>query len=463
MDAGGLNSLIRQGEGAHVEFKRCGSKPEADTFETICAFANRFGGSVLLGVADDGAVEGVGGRALDIERNIANVVSNGELFSPSPLVETERIDIEGKAVVRVWVPAGPEVYRFKGKVYDRVADADVRARSATRVAAMHVRKQQLYTERQVFPHAREEDLRDDLIERAREMALRKRRGHPWGDMGNDELLRSARLYARDEETGEEGLTRAAILLLGDDEVIRSACPAYRTDAIYATGDGLRRYEDRAIVATNLLESFDLLMDFCRKHTDDPFYLDGAQAVSVRDVICRELVANTLMHREYLSPVTARLTIAPEGIKTENASRAAFDGPLTLRNLSPVPKNPTIADFFLQVGLAEELGSGLRSLYRYSKPFMGADPVVVEGDVFTALIPDARSLQGGPRAANPVDAAIADLLEASGEARSADVAEMAGVSQRTASAHLAKMVESGELEPVGNTNTRRYVRARAGKR
>lgn len=102
--------------------------------------------------------------------------------------------------------------------------------------------------------------------------------------------------------------------------------------------GLRRCDDRAIAATNLLESFDRLMGLCRKHTDDPFHLDGTQAVSVRDVICRELVSNTLMHRERLSPMTARITIGPEGVRTENASRAAFDGPLTLHNLSPVPKN-----------------------------------------------------------------------------------------------------------------------------
>ena len=89
--------------------------------------------------------------------------------------------------------------------------------------------------------------------------------------------------------------------------------------------------------------------------------------------------------------------------------------------------------------------------------MGADPIVEEGDVFTAFIPDARSLRGELGVVNPVDAAIAELLEENGEVRSADVARLSGVSQRTASAHLAKMVESGMLEPIGNTSSRRYVR------
>lgn len=55
-----LERYIAEGEGISVEFKRCGNQPENDTFETICSFANRQGGSIFLGVLDDGEVEGFG-------------------------------------------------------------------------------------------------------------------------------------------------------------------------------------------------------------------------------------------------------------------------------------------------------------------------------------------------------------------------------------------------------------------
>ena len=48
-----LDRYIQAGEGISVEFKRCGSQPGKDTFETICSFANRQGGSMLLGIRDD--------------------------------------------------------------------------------------------------------------------------------------------------------------------------------------------------------------------------------------------------------------------------------------------------------------------------------------------------------------------------------------------------------------------------
>ncbi len=105
-----------------------------------------------------------------------------------------------------------------------------------------------------------------------------------------DLLKSAGLYARDMATGEEGFNMAAILLLRKPETIRSCVPAYRTDAIYRV-ENLDRYDDRLIVEENLLKSYDLLIAFVEKHTDDKFFLVGDQNVSVRTSIAREIVSN----------------------------------------------------------------------------------------------------------------------------------------------------------------------------
>ena len=50
-----LQETILLGEGPSVEFKRCGNQPESDTFETICSFSNRNGGSIYLGITDSGS------------------------------------------------------------------------------------------------------------------------------------------------------------------------------------------------------------------------------------------------------------------------------------------------------------------------------------------------------------------------------------------------------------------------
>lgn len=128
---------------------------------------------MLLGVRDDGTVEGVPeASALSIERNISNVISNPNLFNVSPLVEFERLhDTEGRLVIRVWVPMGPSLYTFKGVVYDRVADADVRVRSDAQITSMMARKQGYYSERTVYSWVTEEDLEMELLNAVRD-ALR---------------------------------------------------------------------------------------------------------------------------------------------------------------------------------------------------------------------------------------------------------------------------------------------------
>lgn len=99
-----IAKLLEQGEGLSVEFKRCGAVPEKDTFETVCSFANRQGGHILLGINDDGSVEGVNENSvISIERNIVNVTSNPAVFSTAPGLEIMHATVQGKCVIDVWV------------------------------------------------------------------------------------------------------------------------------------------------------------------------------------------------------------------------------------------------------------------------------------------------------------------------------------------------------------------------
>lgn len=323
-----------------VEFKRCGSQPGQDTFETICSFANRQGGSVLLGVRDDGTVEGVlEVSALSIERNISNVISNPNLFNVSPLVEFERLrDADGKLVIRVWVPMGPSLYTFKGAVYDRVADADVRVKSDAQITSMMARKQSYYSERTVYSWVTEEDLEMGLLDMVRDALRANDADHPWLSLSDEELLRAARLYGRDQLTGERGFNFAAVALLGKEDTILDVMPLYRTDAVLRRVE-TDRYDDRLVCRSNLVRAYDELVGFCEKWLPDSFVLDGGQRKSARDVIVRELVCNCLIHREFVSPHIARITIDREGIRTSNASRALFAGPVTLESLDPTPQEP----------------------------------------------------------------------------------------------------------------------------
>ena len=128
------------------------------------------------------------------------------------------------------------------------------------------------------------------------------------------------------------------------------------------------------------------MDFIKKHLPDKFFLEDENRVSLRNIIAREIVSNTLMHREYTSSYAAKLVIKKEQMYTENANRAAGSGFITPENLEPNPKNPLIASFFRNIGRADRLGSGVHKLFKYTKFYSGKDPVFEEGDVFRIIVP-----------------------------------------------------------------------------
>ena len=467
---GALDRYIQAGEGISVEFKRCGSQPGKDTFETICSFANRQGGSILLGVRDDGAVEGVPeASALNIERNISNVTSNPSLFNVSPLIEFERLhDPEGKLVIRVWVPMGPSLYTFKGAVYDRVADADVRVKSDAQITSMMARKQSYYSERTVYSWVTEDDLEMELLDAVRDALRASDADHPWLSLSDSELLRAARLYGRDQLTGEKGFNLAAVALLGKEDTILDVMPLYRTDAVLKRVE-TDRYDDRLVCRSNLVKAYDELVGFCEKWLPDSFVLDGGQRKSARDVIVRELVCNCLIHREFVSPHIARITIDGEGIRTRNASRALFAGPVTLESLDPTPKNPIIANFFTQMGRSEELGSGTRSLYKFSRLYTGKEPVLEDGDRFTAFVPvppvmasatdgeGGRDVSGGAKGSRvargsgknrnrtEVEHVVDDLIACYGSFPASAVSErVTSVGERTVRRYLADMVREGRI-------------------
>lgn len=175
------------------------------------------------------------------------------------------------------------------------------------------------------------------------------------------------------------------MLLGKADVILNVVPAYVTDALVRKVN-VDRYDDREIIATNLIESYEQLMAFARKHLPDKFFLEDDQRKSLRDIIAREMLVNTLIHREMTSSFRAKFVIEKDKMYVENANRAAGEGVITPENLEPNPKNPIIASFFRNIGYSDQLGSGVRNLFKYTKLYSGKEPEFKEGDVFRITVP-----------------------------------------------------------------------------
>ena len=67
----------------------------------------------------------------------------------------------------------------------------------------------------------------------------------------------------------------------------------------------------------------------------------------------------------------------EKIVVENSNLAHGMGALDLEKFEPFPKNPSISKVFREIGLADELGSGMRNTYKYTRLYSGKDPIFEE--------------------------------------------------------------------------------------
>lgn len=132
-----LEQLVDLGEGISLEFKRRVPRPERIAKE-ILAFANTNGGRIVLGVSDDGTIEGFENVS---EQTFLLRQATQSHCSPPVEYNTERIVVgERQDVIVVTVPESSEKPHFlvsdrsangEGVVYVRVEERSVEASDET--------------------------------------------------------------------------------------------------------------------------------------------------------------------------------------------------------------------------------------------------------------------------------------------------------------------------------------------
>ncbi len=176
-----LNNIIKNGEGIQTEFKTCAFELPKDVFESICAFLNRNGGHLLLGVKNDLTIEGVlEDSIVDIITNLVTSCNDPNKLSPTFYLSTEIIEINKKKVIYVYVPESSQVHNTVGRIYDRNSDGDFDiTRNHNLVAQLYLRKQTTFSENTIYPYLSIDDFELNLFDKIRTLASNQRANHPW--------------------------------------------------------------------------------------------------------------------------------------------------------------------------------------------------------------------------------------------------------------------------------------------
>lgn len=446
-------------EGLTVEYKKSQDTISKDVYETVASFSNRNGGFIFLGVEDNGNIIGVDRDNIPTMKNdFATAVNNRNKINPPLYLSLEELVIDGKTILFAYVPISSQVHRFnQNRVMDRNAvDGDIDITNNTHaVREMYMRKDNTFTENQLYPYLALDDFRSDLIGRVRKGAINSRPDHPFAELDDFEMMKSLGMYRKDIATGREGFSLAAVLCFGKDETIASVINYWRVDVLERI-ENRERFDSRLNIQTNLIDTYYEIMAFSQNQRSLPekFILEGTERVNARNILFRELVVNMLVHRELSNAFVSTISIYSEKIEVINANKPINPGIITEPSISPFPKNPAIARVFNYLGIIDEIGSGIGKIFKYSDLYFGCIPVLENEDLFKVTIGREPSIltkkidtaSNQTRATN--EEKVLSYIALNGKITNKTLQELLGVKETAARNLLNRLVESGAIQWVG---------------
>lgn len=137
-----LLSVIKKGEGLHTEFKLVSDGLLKNLFETVCAFLNREGGYIFLGVSDNKKIVGVPKEKISkLKKEFSDLCNNEQKINPTVYLTLKELEVNDKIILYVYVPISKDIYISNGKFYDRNEDGDyANSLSSTLVSNTFFRK-----------------------------------------------------------------------------------------------------------------------------------------------------------------------------------------------------------------------------------------------------------------------------------------------------------------------------------
>ena len=134
----------------------------------------------------------------------------------------------------------------------------------------------------------------------------------------------------------------------------------------------------------------------------------------------------------------------------NGNKACGLGAISLTDFVPYPKNLVIASVFKEIGWAEELGSGVRSIIKYSKVYSGTTPEFIDGDMFKTKISlnETNRSDGGVNGGvklSEINREVLECIKENGEFNAEKIGEKIKRGKRTVERAIKSLKEQGIVE------------------
>ena len=446
-----ITELICQGECETTEFKTSLAEWR-DVIETICAFSNRNGGSIFIGVGDNCEVIGVDCGKSTLE-NLANQIKQNTdpVIYPSIRIEI----IEGKSIIVVDVKEFEQkpVLAF-GRAFMRVGKSSQKL-GYDEIRRLAILTSKVYWDGRVCEGAGLADIDEGKVWRYLERREDIRKIHKPEKLDMSTLLLN--LSAAKKVNGDIIPTNAGMLFFGKNPqrfILQSQLRVARFAGRTLTGDFL----DRLDCSGTLWEIVEQAEDFVRKNirlfgfrTEYSFQRIDKFEYPIKAI--REAIINALVHRNYFEPADTRIAIFDDRI--EIISPGMFPESVTPDKPKHVPVNPLLCQLVYDIGLIEKYGSGIYMINELCEDWGIAKPTydLSEADTTVIFISGGKSIviseieKMGVELNDRQREGLKMILE-NGKITNADYAENFKISRNTATNDLTELVKKGLIIRAG---------------
>lgn len=465
--------LIPQRETLEVEFKSDrGPLNDDDLIEALICLANAQGGTLYLGVENDGLVTGLhSSRPMDINGLTALVANR---TAPSLQIHLESLVHQQLRVAAITVPRSPEIVaRSDGLVKRRRIGGNGQPECVPFLPYEYPSRRADFRlidmSAEVMADATLADFDSLQRERLRSVITNNPRSDKSLAGLSDEQLEGA-LSLTVTRGAERRPTLLGLLLIGRTDSLRRLVPMHEVLFQVLDGTRVKVNEGSRAALIEIVEWLDLLS---RGVNTEQEFNEGLFRIGIARVevdALREAINNALVHRDYARRGPVRVCWQKHDLIISNPG--GFVEGVNLENLlttEPRPRNPAIADAFKRLGLVDRTGRGVDTIYsgmlRFGRPapdYSQSMPDLVKLSISTepadlAFVRMVLNEEARQNSVLPVETLL--VLTSLREARRLSAAEL-GMRLQCAPSQALKMieplVESGLIQAHGIGRGRQYT-------
>ena len=421
-----------------------------DIKKEIIAFANCDGGTIYVGVADDGKVLGVE-NADECALQISNMVRDAVKPDVTMFIHYETLECDGKAVVAVNIQRGTNRPYYLAKKGLRPEGVYVRqGYSSVPATDTAIRQMIKETDGDSFENMR--SINQALTFEATKKEFEKRNvvfGQP--------QMQTLKIVSAD------GIYTNLGLLLSEQCL-------HTIKAAVFEGINQNVFKDRREFSGSLMQQLNDVYDYIDFHNQTHATFRKLLRIDTRDypeVAVREALLNTLVHRDYSFRASTLISIYDDRI--EFVSIGGLLPGLELDDLMmgvSVCRNPHLANVFYRLQLIEAYGTGMKKIMGAYANALVQPKIKTTNNAFKIILTNVNFTPKAAEVHKNFEKA-ADLALDSNEEKvlqflrehlmitRKETQTLLEVSQSTAGRILKAMVDSGRIKQIGGSRTTRY--------